>query len=889
MKRILLFFGVLSIVCISINAQSIVLRELYAIAPLSVKMPAEIDSVDRNGKKFTAVNLLRMKLTIPGQDVFTHKYEADTDGFFHFSQPQNPFVLLFSFYVSAEAYGKAKVKVTATDMLEIYLDDKLAASKTATEESVQQAKSVTAEFSPYPNTCRIVIKLLHTEDNTNPSLKIELEDISSAVLNGIESSGTNTNIAENSETNSPSSSRTNTNVAENSGKDNPVEKPFTNTAGRLSVSYGSQRKITLDDIIKGTRITGTSVSSSGKYVLIHYTVNYGARSSSLTELYTVKTCKRVTVDTDNRKRQLAWMPVSDRMYYLQKDGEKTNLISIRPETLEETTMAADIPDERITFSPDEQSLFYSKAEKETAKNDDVFRLHTLTIRTGGQPSHAFIYRYDLKTGLTQQLTFGSHATFLNDISTDGKKLLFSTSDETITEHPFRKSSMFRLDIETMQTDTLWIGEKFASRAQFSPDGNDILILGAPEAFGGTGLNVGEGHIANSYDTQAFLMNLAAKTVEPLTKDFNPSVKNAGWSLPDGLIYLLTTDEDYAAVYTCNPATKKFNRLPSDEDVINNFQIADLSPVLVYDGVSVSNSTRAYVCDLKTKKHTCVADPYAEQLSHLKLGEVRDFNFTNSDGVEIKGYYYLPPDFDTEKKYPLIVNYYGGTTPTERTFESRYPKHVYAALGYVVYVLQPGGTTGFGQEFSALHVNTWGKRSSDDIIEGTEHFIAAHPFVDAKKIGCIGASYGGFMTMYLQTRTDLFAAAVSHAGISSISSYWGEGYWGYSYSAAASAHSYPWNSQDLYVNQSPLFSADKIHTPLLLLHGTDDTNVPVGESIQMYTALKILGKPVELVQVKGEDHHILSYEKRLKWNSTIFAWFDRWLKNEPAWWDSLYNE
>ena len=259
---------------------------------------------------------------------------------------------------------------------------------------------------------------------------------------------------------------------------------------------------------------------------------------------------------------------------------------------------------------------------------------------------------------------------------------------------------------------------------------------------------------------------------------------------------------------------------------------------------------------------------------------------NSERTEIKGYYYLPPDFDATKKYPMIVYYYGGTSPVERRFESRYPMHVYAAMGYVVYVLQPSGATGFGQRFSALHVNTWGRRSSDDIIE---KFIAEHPFVDSTKIGCMGASYGGFMTMYLQTRTDMFAAAVSHAGISSISSYWGEGYWGYSYSTAASAGSYPWNNRELYVDQSPLFHADKIKTPILLVHGTADTNVPPGESIQMYTALKILGKPAELLQVEGENHQILDYEKRLKWNESIFAWFEKWLKGDASWWNDLYRD
>ena len=96
----------------------------------------------------------------------------------------------------------------------------------------------------------------------------------------------------------------------------------------------------------------------------------------------------------------------------------------------------------------------------------------------------------------------------------------------------------------------------------------------------------------------------------------------------------------------------------------------------------------------------------------------------------------------------------------------------------MYVIQPSGTIGFGQEFSARHVNAWGKRTADDIIEGTKQFCKEHPFVDEKRIGCLGASYGGFMTQYLQTQTDIFAAAVSHAGISDVTSYWGEGYWGY---------------------------------------------------------------------------------------------------------------
>jgi len=126
------------------------------------------------------------------------------------------------------------------------------------------------------------------------------------------------------------------------------------------------------------------------------------------------------------------------------------------------------------------------------------------------------------------------------------------------------------------------------------------------------------------------------------------------------------------------------------------------------------------------------------------------------------------------------------------------------------------------------------------------------------VGAIGASYGGYTTMRLLAETDRFAAAVSHAGISTLSSYWGEGYWGYSYNGVAARDSFPWNRRDVYVDQSPLFLADRIKTPLLLTHGASDTNVPAGESAQLFVALRMLGAPVEYLSIEGQDHWILDH-------------------------------
>ncbi len=145
-----------------------------------------------------------------------------------------------------------------------------------------------------------------------------------------------------------------------------------------------------------------------------------------------------------------------------------------------------------------------------------------------------------------------------------------------------------------------------------------------------------------------------------------------------------------------------------------------------------------------------------------------------------------------------------------------------------------------------------------------------------------------MTQYLLTQTDIFAAGVSHAGISNVTSYWGEGWWGYSYNSVAAAQSYPWTNPELFTKQGSLFNADKIHTPLLLLHGTADTNVPIGESIQLFNALRLLGRTVEFITVDKQDHFVLDHPHKRLWSATMMAWFAKWLQDDSRWWDSMYG-
>lgn len=807
-------------------AEDIKVMQFLHAGPITVNKPIMADSLNVNGKPFETKNLLNS--TIPFDKVLTNAtvVDADTAGIVSFKSPDKGYALhLFSFYLNSDRYTKGTLEVSGPGSFNVYVNDK--------------AVSSTSELAMEPHRYEVVVKYLTADTDTcPPTLK--------AVFKSDEKA-------------------------------------------QVVASLNPDKRYTSRDILEGTNFRGVSVSPNGKYVLVkYYTRMEGGKSESFAQLRDAAG-GRVLLQDKGFIMSASWMPTSNKMYFTRPGLNGTELVTVDPATMQEEILAVNLPEGSFSFTPDEKTLLFTIREEGPKDGPDMLRILEPNDRLPGFRDRYFIWRYDLQTGLYEQLTFGHNSTYINDVSPDSRYLLFSTSQMDYTSLPHSSNSLYKLDLHTMAVDTLWENTKYVNGGSFSPDGKQLLVSGSGNAFDGIGLNIKEGQISNTYDGQLFLYDPATKKAKALTKDFNPNVSGAVWNKYDGQIYMLTEDQDYQRIYTCNPSNGKIKRIETSEDVVYNYSLADAAPMMYYYGQSVSNANRLYAYDLKSNKSRLIYDLSAEKLKDVKLGEVHDWNFVSEDGTTIQGRYYLPPNFDPTKKYPMIVYYYGGTSPTNRALEFSYSMHMYAALGYVVYTLNPSGTTGFGQEFAARHVNAWGDKTADEIIRGTELFCKEHAFVNPKKIGCAGASYGGFMTQYLQTRTDLFAAAVSHAGISALSSYWGEGYWGYGYCSVANTGTYPWNNPEFFTKHSPLFNADKINTPLLLLHGNADTNVPVGESIQMFLALKLLGKTVEFVEVDGENHGVADYKKRLEWQNTIFAWFAKWLKEEPEWWEAMYPE
>lgn len=655
------------------------------------------------------------------------------------------------------------------------------------------------------------------------------------------------------------------------------------------VAPAAGRSFRLDDIAFCTRVGDAEVSPSGKYAVVSYsTTGNDKRARRTAKVREMKAGGKVIVD-QLPEGSWHWIDDSDLLWSTQTrpDGVR-ELVTLDPATQQRGVMASNLPEGSFQPVPGGKRLIYYTREEGPKEDQRIYRVIEPDDRQPGWRSRSGIALYDIATGLYSPLTFGSHNAWLYDIAPSGDKMLFGVSRSRLEKRPTTVTSIYELDLNTMKVDTLVREDGFVGGAQYSPDATRILVSGSPESFDGIGKKVSEGHYPSMADGQLYIMDIDSRKVTPITRDFNPAVQSSQWCYGDGRIYFTAEDKDRIHLFSYDPAKNKFTLVDVPEDAVGSFSVARNGSVIAVTGQSASNTDRLYAVDLGKRQATRLLDaPGDAALEGVAFGEVRDFDFVNSIGDTINGRYVLPADFDPAKKYPMIVNYYGGCSPTSRIFHSRYPHHLYAAMGYIVYVVNPSGATGFGQEFSSRHVNTAGTDPARDIIEGTKEFIRQHPFVDEKKIGCIGASYGGFMTMYLQTVSDLFAAAISHAGISDHTSYWGEGYWGYSYSETSMAGSYPWTHTDLYVKQSPLYNAHKVNTPILFLHGNSDPNVPPAESHQMFTALKLLGKETSLVEVDDQEHHILDPDKREMWQNTIFAWFAKYLQDDDSWWEALY--
>ncbi len=861
MKRIFVFLvaGFMFTTLHAASTQSDTLENIIenwlTAGPVQVKMPVFANQNNLHGKKFTVADLLKFEdkkvkqpkvgKTFEGEAVRWQKTAVDKNGDMIVGAVKATEYYLFrqATYIHLAQFLKIEIKVKSNFYFELYVDGKKEASnysKTATgKEPISKTISLKLEKGRH----LLFIKALYHNDSSK--VRWEIETTYKILTKKIQT------------------------------------PPVFNLSPETSMD--------INHLMNGKRLSGVSVSSTGAYYLLRYSEFFppNGKNESWSEIVNAANNKVVFSSRYASLGNIQWIPQRNAISYTTKRGGKNYLISLNINShIEKIILQTPKEFNTYTWSTDGSFLIYNVSDKLKRDKSGVYKIEGMPDRWPWYRSRSQLFLLRMDNLTSTRLTWGYLTNSLQDISPDGRHILFSQSIPQYSERPYYKQVMMQMNLATMKIDTLW-EQNFGGNATYSPDGKKLLVTGSAAMFNGAGVNLKKAKIPNDFDVQAYIYDIKSGKVHSITGNFNPSVIDAHWNTEDKTIYIYAEDRTYRNIWRYRSSNGSFEALQVKTDVVNNLDFSHTGHTMVYYGSSITYPAVAYIFNLQTGRQKLIADPEKAFFKNVQFGKTEDWDFKNKKGLTIVGRIYYPPGFDITKKYPLIVYYYGGTSPTSRNFGGRYPKNLFAAAGYVVYVLQPSGATGFGQDFSALHVNKWGEDNANDIIEGTKKFLKIHSFINKDAVGCLGASYGGYMTMFLQTKTDIFSAAVAHAGISSISSYWGQGYWGYLYSAVASANSFPWNNRKLYVDHSPLFNAEKINTPLLLLHGTADTNVPTGESIQLYTALKLLGKTVALVEIKGQNHHIVDYKKRIRWQKTILAWFDKYLKSQNEWWNELY--
>lgn len=825
------------------GASAYVIGGFKGSAPVTLHQPQKPDSVQKENP-FSADKLLKSRhfATQWPETAGWTTMVPDTAGNLVLVDSKNaPQLRTFASHLRAERFAKGKLKLVSSPRADVILNGDVKISKT-TADSVPGEQSADIELLPQQDYSLIVNVLTMPDDPGKPEFRLEFVP----------------------------------------------DKDFESV--KVSSGADMDRRVSPLSTMQGERVSSMALSPDGKYLLTRYREVISAEESRKRVVMTETATGRTV--SENIDFSADWMPKSNSLYFTKEGVRDYDLYVMEVPAMRTTRIATAIPDQDVTFSPDEKYLFYYD-KVDGAKQEGVMRRYTSPDdRIPGDRDRFYICRYDIENGVAVPLTYGGGTTSICDISRDGSKLLYMSQRQTPDKYPFYRVSLVQMDMNTFATDTIINdADGFVSNAIYSPDASRLFVVGGPDAFDRIGANHDPEPIANNFDNQGFIMTISDRSVKPVTRDFDPSLEGTPvWNAVDNRIYFIGERGFFRDLYQLNPSDGKIVMLGKENlQTVRGFSIGDREDrYAAYWGGSFTDDGVACLLNLKNGKSTLVDDPLKEWLGDTQFGKMEPWKFTASDGTVVDGYMCLPPDFDANKKYPLIVYYYGGTSPSNASFYHLYSPQVFASRDYVVYVLNPSGTTGYGQEYSARHVNAWGKRTADEIIQGVKEFCKAHPFVNKDRIGCLGASYGGFMTQYLLTKTDIFHAAISHAGISNVTSYWGEGFWGYSYNSVAAAKSYPWTDPELFTKQGSLFNADKIHTPLLLLHGTVDTNVPIGESIQLFNALKILGRDVEFITVQDENHVISNFNNKLSWHNTIMAWFAKWLQDDPSWWNALYK-
>jgi len=566
-----------------------------------------------------------------------------------------------------------------------------------------------------------------------------------------------------------------------------------------------------------------------------------------------------------------WAPDGTRIAYLADGEPKGTQIFVRGMNPEDTatqiTRVKQAPS-NMAWSPDGQWIAFTmlvpKKESwdirlpgkpegaEWTKDPRVIeRLVYRRDRIGFLDEGYFhIFRVPVTGGTPQQLTegdsdHGGGPGFAGNISwtPDGSEIIYSTLRTEDWEYPWRTSEVYALNVRSKTVRRLTKRDGPDHNPAVSPNGRWVAYTGYDWT-------------DDSYIiSEIYVVGIDGSNPRPLTSNLDRSVysspygsptRNFWWATDSTGVYFNVNDLGTSNLHFVNlqgqvtPVTKG-NHILTVTDISRSGQA--VGRVTSY--YKPANLITFTVAKPELRQLTFAN---AELLKNVKLGEVEEIWYTSVENYRIQGWLIKPPDFDPQRKYPLILSIHGGPHGMYGVgFDFAWQNH--AAEGYVVLYLNPRGSTGYGGAFGNAIKNAYPGKDFDDLMKGVDEVIA-RGYVDQRNLFVYGCSGGGVLTAWIVGHTNRFAAASSNCAVIDWLSFVGTTD-GVSFNWTFKK--LPWEDPTEHLMRSPLMYVNNVTTPTMLMTGELDLNTPIGQAEQFYRALKLRGVPTAMVRFQEEWH------------------------------------
>jgi dipeptidyl aminopeptidase/acylaminoacyl peptidase len=478
-----------------------------------------------------------------------------------------------------------------------------------------------------------------------------------------------------------------------------------------------------------------------------------------------------------------------------------------------------------------------------------------------------LYRYDLATGETVQLTSGDYDDSEPDWSPDGGTIAFVSNR---TEEP---DANFNTDIWLVDASDagsqphpvrLTTNPGADRSPAWSPDGTRVAYITETDP----------AHAP--YDVPMVAVIQADGEPLILTRELDRNTSDPMFSGDGSSVYFQVEDSGERQLAAVPAGGGRVTRVIDGPRSVNSVTIAEDGTVVALISQE-SEPGNLYLREDggSLRKLTLNND---ELLSGIELAEVEEVHFPSADGTEIEGFVFKPLDFQEGVRYPTILRIHGGPVG-QYTWGWNFEAQLFAANGYLVVTANPRGSSGYGKAFQMGIWQSWGVKDTEDVVAGVDYAIQ-RGWADPDRLGVGGWSYGGILTNYVITKTQRFKAAIAGAsGAHWVSSYGHDQYQRWYRLEFGN----PWepDARELFESLSPYNDVDKITTPTMWVGGKEDWNVPINQAEMMYQAVRSMGREALLV-VYPDTHHGVSlpyYRKDL--HQRYLAWYGQHLKPETA--------